>query len=203
MTKRKSKKRVIKRTTKTAKRAQARKPVARRASRVKFEELSPEAKRVAIAKDVLKQLRAKKILATRGLYMDTELLLTDVEEDDQVCDVLKKVDECRACALGSMFVAAAGLNDKITVGEAKAHYTVTFDVGGDTCYNYLLEFFPRPQLQMMEAVFEGAYGATPYARLKGIMENVVRNNGTYVPPSTILVEAGLSRREFDSEANQA
>src|SRR5689334_10105412 len=109
---------------------------------------TPEQKKlaVAVAKDVLKMLnpRAKtKYIPTHGTYLN----LNDIglyqkysgKSKNQIAqDVLKKglAKNCRACAVGGLFIAHVMRKDGLKIGEFLAHkslfvYKDYKDIDGD------------------------------------------------------------------------
>lgn len=176
----------------------------------RFAKLSKAEKRVAIAKDVLAQIAAKKYVPTQGTYVD--LLDKDVSEEDigkEVCEVVAGA-RCDVCAIGSLFMSAVKLGDNLKVD---------FGEYGDVNFfksEILTRFFSKDQLGMMEAAFEcstiGEYGERASREaaywgealrdklvdegvndperelLKMIMLNVVRNGGTFKPVHKVILE---------------
>jgi hypothetical protein len=142
---------------------------------------------VEIAKDVLKQLKIKKYIATQGTYVS----LVGVDNDDvnldgkQLDEILKdRKVKCRVCAKGALLMSKAMVYDDLTFGEKD-------DVGS------LREDFDADDLNLMEAIFEGdeqfgydscgndtaviceinkAY-RTPEKVLEVLMKNVIKNKG--------------------------
>jgi hypothetical protein len=159
-----------------------RRAVKRRPRKISFDRLSPEAQRVAIAKDVLAQIEAKKLMAKRGTYVSVEPedITKEFKDTDQVRDLFAASKKCQACAVGSLFMSAVGLHDKLTINQAPLYLSGRFGVGHSGCYGYLTMFFSEKQLEMMETIFEGTSGSAT-ARLKSLMENVIENNGQFVP----------------------
>lgn len=143
-----------------------------------FSKLSREEKRVAIAKDVLKQIDEKVFLPYAGVYV-RELEGTP----------------CMACAVGSACLAAFRL-------DGNASWRVGQGPGQAHAYAALAPYFEPDQLARMEAAFERtdtyrkhfitsgqameavAFGHKfegPTARLRGIMQNIIDNGGTFKP----------------------
>jgi hypothetical protein len=183
----------------------------RRRANVRFQEANAAGKRVIIAKDVLRQLNLGKIIAKTGTYLKSDTISDIIMEieyygnsqkgDQQLCDIFSGIDSCKACALGSVFVATVKIADKLKFNE------IEFDSWGDTIHSdsmheYLEDFFSLRQLYMIENAFERKDINTIYQvdealskaciafnkgvkssreRLERIMENVIRNNGTFIP----------------------
>lgn len=187
-------------------------------------------KRVEIAKDVLKQIKANKYRPTQGVWvMDvngnevSDLIYRARDKDcDAVVDLKKDVvcklnGKCYVCALGSLFVSAI---DKFNHTKLNAGYYVEFTEHEDSKENPLLKWFSAKQLLLIESTFEGRHGGgwaenTRYvlsnkkviywgdvvipaihaycnkypdatSRLKAIMNNIIRNKGTFVLPGVKL-----------------
>lgn len=162
-------------------------------SNAKFKEMSRSEKRVQIAKDVLKQVAAKKFRPTEGEYLDSVYL----DLDDAFVDAQKAliaVPSCDVCAIGSVFCAVAMRADKVEL------YYGSMD--GPEMVAYLRPYFSEEQLRLMECAFEGALMDTwcfipeeetdraekmykkyrsVTARLVAVMENVIANDGTFKP----------------------
>ena len=136
--------------------------------------------RVAIARDVLQQLHEDHYEAERGTYCDARF----IGDDDSPSG-------CTVCALGALFASAVAA----TVKEP-------WDFRSDTMRAQLGRYFDLPQLHQIEVAFEcsdkvlnaewrGDYldAAIQFgynypddkARMIGIMSNIVRNKGTFVP----------------------
>lgn len=149
-----------------------------------FRELAPAARRVAIARDVIVQIERGEIKAKAGDYVSTY----GYDDDGEMVDL----PACEACAIGSMFMC--GLFDRGT--EDVDHTSSRFMVEKLS----QAAGFSEEQLRMMEAAFEGDQitGLLDYEvvnkcavfgrgtrsdkeRLIAIMQNVVDNEGTFIP----------------------
>ena len=166
-----------------------------------FHKLSKRQQRLAIAEDVLAQLRAKKYQARPGTYAESDVV--DVIDDNtggnfdlQRC-LLTKSPECNVCALGASFVSLSRLGDKVDWSLSQAPHSS------------LEPIFGKMQVQLIEAAFEGwepdrdeegNWITDPYSgateatynfcnkyeldankRLAAIFKNIIRNDGTFVP----------------------
>ena len=152
--------------------------------------------RVLIAKDVLSQLAAKKINAKEGDYIS--VCNSDFYDaiGKQLIDILPEI-QCDCCALGaSMISLVRAENDfKIPIGTA-------YDIGKRSFEKNLLKYFDKNQLILIESAFEresfaedfveyntgmvnavrfGESFLTDLGRLKGIMNNIIKNKGTFKP----------------------
>jgi hypothetical protein len=170
---------------------------------LKFNKLTKPQQRVAIAKDVLKQLALKRLTAKTGAYIDVQTSVP-IKADDANKDLslfLPQIKSCNACALGSMFMCAVGQADKFKVDEGfnkqniiKATNLRDMVIGNQT-HAYLGKFFSNSQLVSIENHFEqGGRSPLPHSynsplykipgaanqRLTLIMKNIIKNKGTFV-----------------------
>lgn len=181
-------------------------------------------KRVAIAKDVLNQIKAKKYKAVPGTWFhdskgqdldDFMFCASDCNRNtvDAKKDVVDKlVGTCSVCALGSLFVSAIDKfnHTKLSVDNYSMDVDFFTNLEKD---NPLLKWFTTRQLLLIESTFENQCGAwypidvlspkelvhwdnavvpairkynnkypNSTDRLKAIMNNIVRNKGTFVLP---------------------
>lgn len=135
----------------------------------RFRKLSPEKKRVRVAKDVIDQLQAGTLLAGHHGYLNLGdvrnhwppadlphkfrdlakgvLYMYRERADVNLTEVFDEV-KCTVCGIGACFVAAVRRNDQVTVGDL-VHW------GNDGFMReYLSAWFSREQLAMIEAAFE-------------------------------------------------
>jgi hypothetical protein len=172
-------------------------------TKTEFDKLSPEEKRVTIAKDVLARVKKSIIKPTQGLFLDWS-----VDNDDKPSLVNKENLNnfvCEACAKGALFASFIGLaND----------YEETIcsnNMADNSEHQKLLELFSLEQLALIEAVFEGYFhievfdeeyeakveskidylrrelilkfdGTRDELIVKFICNNIIDNNGTFVFP---------------------
>jgi hypothetical protein len=161
--------------------------------------VSKAEQRIAIAKDALAQLRAEMYLAESGTYIGSEL----TDELDQQCDddrdgakpfLLKSKTPCRVCAKGALFLSTVRRYNKASVRDVM-------------CDNMLVaeNIFGHKQFDLIEAAFErwdhtvayledkdesvvpldvqnfGAAYTDDTDRLVAILENIIKNKGTFKP----------------------
>jgi hypothetical protein len=140
-----------------------------------FRALPPAEKRVAIAKDVLKWLRAGKLTPCPGSYMGPL--------DPNITDVVNGFT-CQACAIGAVFACSVEHGE---AGGTVVHYLdgqwddagqwvpdrqpVGFD--GTAMVNRLGGLFTPAQLRLMEAAFEGRYNT----RIGDLCRDLGRSEG--------------------------
>jgi hypothetical protein len=169
-----------------------------------FQKMSPAQKRVAIAKDVLAQIKSGKIIPQIGNWIRLlPISITYDDLDDQLRDVMVTNEtHCSACAVGALFVSTVYFKDKITTGEAD----VTRGSDWNAIADYLKDLFPIVDLALMEYAFEMGNSASGYCpveseaiafgnaeafgraigsntmRMIAIMKNLIANKGRFVPP---------------------
>jgi hypothetical protein len=169
--------------------------------------LTKAEKAVAVAKDVLAQLRKPNCggmkVANDGSYFATDFYLTDEDYKKDLQDILPKVLEegCTVCARGAALISKARLFDKVPV--IKITGDTWWNSGGiyvdqDDTAELLKGVFSKKTLHAIECAFEQdpcmdhslpcEYGAAlfgrryddPVKRLAAIMRNIVKNNGEFV-----------------------
>lgn len=151
-----------------------------------FEALSPADKRVYIARDVLEQIRLKKLIPTTGTWLtgvgDEPLVSEkDIKKDPELQEILAKTKQCEGCALGGIFMCTINAADKLKVsdlnGVQEFQEERKKDEGLEACYRtpfnafehgqvfykdafkYLKRFFTTNQLAKIENAFERGNGA--------------------------------------------
>lgn len=176
-----------------------------------FWALSESDRRITIAKDVLKALNEGKLIAKERVYLRAFLKPTKaimnpsgdgIKSEIQVNTVLKKLQNCTACAIGSVFTCAALRADRLKI--MKINYTLlskdVFRINVNSMQEYLRRFFSLNQLSIIECAFECNSGfgnaafpdrwkamvfgegyRTAYKRMQAIMRNIVKNDGEFKP----------------------
>lgn len=169
----------------------------------KFEKLSPARKRVVIAADVIRQVRAYRYIATKGTYIDP--VSFSAEHYDSAVEFARGPDTvCRVCARGAMFLSILSIFNNFT-GRIPSYPREEKEQ----------EFFDKRQTKLIEGAFEGwgRKNMTEYHnasgeyifpeyytvdmepavlsyvndypsaedRLIAIMRNVIKNRGTFIP----------------------
>jgi hypothetical protein len=204
-----------------------------------FKKASLAEKRVLIAKDVIAQIKAKKIKPESGTFVSVEKVkgfISSSEADKRTgawnyamnrlsdsagseADVRhlyleNTIQQCSCCALGGLFMSCTLYNNNTTVDNLSY---AGDDIGdllvgashAESLPNGLNKFFSLAQLKLIEQTFEGDNGAVlsgmddgtgetvdefspqaeafynkykkPKDRLVAIMQNIVKNNGTFKP----------------------
>lgn len=146
-----------------------------------FSRLGKRAKRVAIAKDVLKWLRTRRLKAQSGTYLEGE-----------------QGEKCTACALGAVFVCTAALASTVKFDDTYGNHPGT---NSQHMRQQLAPYFSDEQLRLIEVAFEkdpshanddsakASVAAAKYNRrirgdkkgMKRIMQNIIKNEGTFKP----------------------
>lgn len=177
-----------------------------RKSEVDLAKLTPEQMRVKIAKDVIGQIKAKYFTVVRGQYVILDTPLSDEEMEKPLGELAKK-NQCSVCALGAMFMTSVKKDKKYLANQVlddeDDNEDEIIELGRHTLTNRLSSYFTHDQMNMIENCFEGriigggnysheplagAYRRTysdPDKALIAICENIVRNNGTFIPAQDI------------------
>lgn len=154
-------------------RALARKPIKRHKTPTmeQFTKMTPAEQRVAIARDVLKHLDAKKFLATKGHYL--RVFKAEALPEEFVIDEIStwapnpwQVPElsleqqsvvngnaCCVCALGAVFAAACDMAP-IELGSVAQPYDNSGRGFAERMHDKLSPYFDASQLALMECAFE-------------------------------------------------
>jgi hypothetical protein len=166
-------------------------------------------KRIAIAEDVLLQLDKGKYIARKGLYiLDVIDETGKIFEPDQ--DIKKNFDgirNCEVCAIGATILSCTHFANELTFGDVGSSIRLI----NNAKTRKLLSIFDDNQLLLIESAFEGHdYDADRFGRaafdqhldrderercdaffyryiddsrerLEAIMENIIENNGTFIP----------------------
>ncbi len=168
-----------------------------------FEKLSPSEKRVQIARDVIAQLKSKRLDANYGTWLDgyDKSLFdnSDLEKDSDLKDILAKTETCIGCAVGGLFMCAVKRADS-PIRVSNLFEVDSYQLGMNDAFSYLKKFFSEDQLELIECAFERNNGAVyrhddlgkiakqfvkdvddPQTRMRLIMENIIDNDGTFEP----------------------
>jgi len=154
---------------------------------------------VAIAKDVLAQLRSKRYIAEEGDYVDFSNW-SDINEEEDIQSNFNTIKECKVCALGSAALSCIKYTNNSSFEDAQYQR--------ENFWDQLLKVFTKKELVLMEYAFEGFKGDSsgkandwkvklPYKlidktlafcekyknqnkRLKAIMKNIIENEGKFI-----------------------
>jgi len=166
--------------------------------------------RVAIAKDVIAQIKTAKYNPMQGCWVE-EVDGPDYDDwlfdNSRNCTVdvqvyTKSIKKCNVCALGSLFVSAVNKYNNVYGTYWSVSTNEVFDTTETNNRSPLLRYFTIKQIRLIEYTFEGGMGAVcfdddhpmvnkAYAfysrypdskdRLLAIMKNIVENKGTFKP----------------------
>jgi hypothetical protein len=167
---------------------------------------TPKQMAVAVARDVLKQLAAKKIKATNGILLSATLKKV-ASIDGEECDLQEAIKagalkKCEVCARGSLIMGYANLYDNINAYKELSALIVPSED------EQVVAAFPHLDTEALEDAFEAASmtwfpnddssGATQYGRsIKGtpgqrlavLMRNIIRNKGEFIVPEKFRKQA--------------
>lgn len=156
-------------------------------SKKKFENQSRAEQCVTIAKDVLAQIKVKRLIPTPGVYVRSNTATIFTAKPDRQVDSLLRRRKCQVCALGAVFVCAVDKADNLKVSDlfyhANSHSPVLF--GQEDCHAYLAKYFDYRDLKLIEGAFENwgydYYSGVcdPTERMVLIMKNIIRNGGKF------------------------
>lgn len=172
-----------------------------------FEKMTPAQKRVQIARDVIAQIDASRLVPKFGTWLSTKNngpLVTPSSVKDsnaELKDVLSKVKQCTGCAIGGMFMCAVERADKLKIKELSDFWeeegcdknTQYVDIDDTDAFEYLSRFFSAQQLSEIEAAFERNGGIEfhdlagdfapeceePAERMRLIMQSIIVGNGKF------------------------
>lgn len=127
---------------------------------IAFSSLRAAERRVLIAKDVIKALKAKRMEARKGHYTVMEpyvnfknTLDLGLEEENDARAAFAK--QCTVCAKGSLLIAAIDRFNKVSLGDLGDWHSISIDSPEDEPYKWISKLFPRKDLAAIEIAFEG------------------------------------------------
>lgn len=156
-----------------------------------FRALSPEKQRVLIAQDVLQQLKIGELVAVRRRWLEASSV-----DEDKFTSSQFRTSKCEGCAVGGMLLCALK-RDEANSCRTVNNYVSLFSDAREV----LDKYFSQEQLQLIEFYYENGngdisrhsleFGTDQYltswhcdqnnTRLRLIMENIIVNDGTFVP----------------------
>ncbi len=171
-----------------------------RRSNKKFDSSSKAEKRVMIAKDILKLLKAEVVSGKAGEYVEFNSM--PFFYDDQAQGHLHNIPKCEVCGIGGIAYAYILRKNNCTIGE--------MDTLGSGDILKMVKIFPKRQMNLIESAFEQwdsfdngrnkkvpAFERAYYFRsnnncpkhkrgtnnkaLELIMKNIIKNKGTFKP----------------------
>ncbi len=165
----------------------------------KFKKLTRAQQRVAIAEDVIAQVKAKKFIANSTYFDWAESVDSDTVENAKEAglDLSECVSQvkCEVCGIGSLFMSGVRKADNLKINQFN-----TWDARSEAV-EYLEKWFDSDQLDLVEDYYERNGGLVPdewYVdyddscspiyrqddddkRLMMIMANIASNNGKFDP----------------------
>lgn len=163
-----------------------------------FRKASRAEKRVLIAKDVLEQLKQKKIIAENQVWAVLPTAWNN-KKNSQICDLTEKKgreNQCQCCALGALMLSEIRNTNDFMARDAKVGYSGNFEITLDDSGKRIRKFFSEKQLELIESAYEmgeGQFDGTNKSidfgwkfdyskdRMRAIMKNIVKNGGTFEP----------------------
>lgn len=163
-----------------------------------------QAKRIAVAEEVLSLLKDLKFKIKEGDYCIIEFKKEIPQGNNNLQKLLPDIESCKICALGGMFLAHVKLWNKFSFNTDEFGLAPYFS-RDDFDYKTLLKVFSEKQLSLIDSAFEEAnmgdfefvtdkeveelYSAikfgskykNPKRRLTAIMNNILTNKGTFIP----------------------
>lgn len=122
----------------------------------KFKKLKRSEQAIAIAEDVIKQIRRKAYDVTNGTY--TTLRLGALPRESQVQDVIKRAvtpqNPCEVCAIGSAFLSAVKLFNNCTVAQTRATHSFLDTPEPANMRRLLSTYMPLADVWALEICFE-------------------------------------------------
>lgn len=149
-----------------------------------FKSLNSAGKRVALAKDVIKQIEAGTIIPTSGRYVELSKKYYNLNNSCQVDKLIEEGSiECHCCGIGAMLLSHVRKTNNYTVKETR--------IGGnrEKAEIRLKRIFGKKKLDYIENIFEGYinnYFYTKYRnhseRLIAMCKNIIKNKGELISP---------------------
>ena len=116
---------------------------------MKTKQLTKPEKRVLIAKDVIKLIKAKKIVITTGEYFLPHSRYEYVGK--QLNKVLPKIKKCEVCALGGLFYSFVSKYNNYEINDYGINKIENYV---DGMRDTLEDIFSKKQLYLIECAFE-------------------------------------------------
>lgn len=129
-------------------------------------------KRVQIARDVLAQIKAKRIIPQSTYFTNAPIENAVRGLKLELQEVFSKMPNCRVCGIGACFVTVVERLDDIG----------TDDIVLDSRYDQIeyleqKKIFTGPQLDIIEDCFERDKKTGPTDRMRRIMERIIKTKG--------------------------
>ena len=121
-----------------------------------FEKLTPPQQRVAIAKDVLEQIRIKRFTPYSGKYISSINFKNGLYKSEMGSKDIKsnfaKIKNCSVCAMGACLMSATKFANKLNFEDVGVHRT---DFKDEKVKDLFSSIFSPEQLLLIEIAFEG------------------------------------------------
>lgn len=173
----------------------------------KFMALKPAEKRVQIARDVIAQLDAKRLVAKRFSWLRPDFRIDELAAGTDLQPVFAASKRCVGCAIGGLFMCAVERANDLKAEDMGLSSLEDNSFEGQDAMRYLRRFFTKDQINMIETAFESGGGGTfvedgakwlacknyfgqnceiadPETRMRLIMQNIIVNKGTFDPAMT-------------------
>lgn len=125
-----------------------------------FSKLSKPKKIVAIAKDVLMQIKNRRYIANTGAYI-TSIKMNEGYLRDFIDQSIKKnfgkIKKCTVCAMGACLMSITKFENKLNFGEVGSSAS---DLDNPKVKELFSSLFTPIQLLLIERAFEGESGGT-------------------------------------------
>lgn len=162
-----------------------------------FRKANKARKRVMIAKDVIRQLDANKIITADAGYfaIDNRVSIPKDGHIDLQAMLKKSETECRVCAMGAVFCSLVLYRNKF---KSKPNFGY-IEEDRAAISDYMADVFDKDQLSLLECLFEGysSYGSNGLEfgshylthkyhlherndRLRWLMKNIIKNKGELI-----------------------
>lgn len=138
----------------------------KKVKKVSFSKLSKPQKRVAIAKDVLMQIKRGKYIAGTGSYI-TNVKVEGVRgnaegyfgkiKSQPIKENFAKIQECTVCAMGACLMSITKFENKLDFGEVGSGVSA---INNEKVKELFSSLFEPLQLLLIERAFEGDSGGT-------------------------------------------
>jgi hypothetical protein len=188
------------------------KPIDFKKRNARFAKLSNAQKRVAIARDVLKQIQTENFIPHTGKFVsvpDYNEFLVYRNKNASLQEMLPQLGPCDVCALGGLFLSCTNLNNKARVSALmeNSHPSGNIDntgeayqmndmfLGGKKFSNDLNRFFSNYQLMLIEIAFERGGGAVGNVNFT---DGLYKNYLGQFKPITAEIEAAA---QFSEKTN--
>lgn len=161
-----------------------------------FDAMTREQKQVAVASDALLMLNAGRLIAADGIYChsasgrDFQDIAGEGATDLQ--QAFAKT-ACKVCAKGAIFVALVSRANHAPIRT----FAMRERIDDELMVDRITDVFDEAQADLIEDCFEGfgvagSFGDTYWnqfddydERLRAILENIIRNNGTFKPEQDV------------------